>query len=117
MERKKITMMEEVFCIYIGMLVVKPELQKLGIGKFILNVAESYSKSEWETINKKQTIKHFEMTVIKQRKELIAWYVKRGYFLTNKYLPFPYGEERFGIPKVDDLEFVVMIKENAWKIL
>lgn len=111
--------------IYIGMFVVKPELQRQGLGKFILSTAEQYSKSVWmeedeESVDEKSkkkkscTIIRYEMTVIKQRKELIAWYVKRGYRVTKKHIPFPYGEERFGIPKVSDLEFVVLVKEDKF---
>jgi len=49
--------------------------------------------------------------VIRQRDELIAWYERRGYRRTGRTEPFPYGDERAGIPKQDDLEFVVMEKE------
>ena len=38
------------------------------------------------------------MTVIDLRDDLIAWYERRGYARTGEYKPFPYGDERFGIP-------------------
>jgi hypothetical protein len=50
------------------------------------------------------------MTVIEQRLELIAWYERRGYVNTRVYKPFPYGDERFGIPRRADLRFVVLEK-------
>ena len=51
-----------------------------------------------------------EMTVIAQRDELIAWYERRGYALTGERRPFPAHDPRFGLPRRDDLEFVVMEK-------
>ena len=50
------------------------------------------------------------MTVIAQRHELIAWYERRGYRLTGERRPFPATDPRFGLPKRDDLEFVVLEK-------
>jgi hypothetical protein len=50
------------------------------------------------------------MTVIAQRAELIAWYERRGYRLTGERRPFPKTDPRFGLPKRDDLEFVVLAK-------
>jgi len=51
------------------------------------------------------------MTVIEQRAELIAWYERRGYRRSGEYQPFPYGDERFGIPRRDDLRFEVLVKD------
>ena len=50
------------------------------------------------------------MTVIVQRTELIAWYERRGYRRTGERKPFPYGDERFGLPQRDDLVFEVLRK-------
>ena len=44
------------------------------------------------------------------RSALIEWYKRRGYVLTGETKPFPYGDTRFGIPKRDDLYFVVLQK-------
>jgi len=52
-----------------------------------------------------------EMTVIAQREDLIGWYVRRGYREVGERRPFPYGDERFGIPRRPDLEFTVLSKE------
>ena len=49
-----------------------------------------------------------EMTVIAQRSELIAWYQRRGYELTGETRPFPYDNARAGLPRRDDLQFVVL---------
>jgi hypothetical protein len=50
------------------------------------------------------------MTVISVREELIAWYERRGYRRTGRTTPFPYGDERFGIPQRADLEFELLVK-------
>ncbi|MGZ6807861.1 MAG: hypothetical protein ACXVGG_14740, partial [Mycobacteriaceae bacterium] len=54
-----------------------------------------------------------EMTVITQRVELIAWYERRGYRRTGQTQPFPYGDERFGVPRRPDLAFEVLSKQLA----
>ena len=45
-----------------------------------------------------------------QRGELIAWYERRGYSRTGEERPFPAHDPRFGLPKRDDLAFVVLEK-------
>jgi hypothetical protein len=50
------------------------------------------------------------MTVITIRDTLIAWYERRGYARTGELLPFPYGDQRFGLPQRDDLRFEVLEK-------
>ena len=50
------------------------------------------------------------MTVIDIRDELIAFYERRGYHRTGILKPFPYGDERFGLPMRDDLRFEVLEK-------
>jgi hypothetical protein len=51
-----------------------------------------------------------EMTVVAVRSDLIAWYLRRGYAPTGESRPFPYGDERFGRPRRDDLSFHVLAK-------
>ena len=51
-----------------------------------------------------------EMTVITQRRELIAWYERRGYTVTGESRPFPHSDERFGLPRRTDLVFEVLAK-------
>ena len=87
---------------YLGLLTVRPDLQASGLGRRLLAAAE-----EW-------TVQRFglgviEMTVIRRRTELIAWYVRRGYADTGRRQPFP-PEERLAVPKVEDLEMVVLAK-------
>jgi len=96
-------------CAYIGMLTVKPDFQKSGIGKQLLAAAENYITKKWQ-LNK------IEMTVIKQRDELIIWYHRRGYINTGEIRPFPYDNPRFGIPKVKDLEFTVLKKNSKAEV-
>ncbi len=88
---------------YLGMLTIKPELQARGLGKRLLAAAEMWARENWK-------VAKIEMTVIQKRHELIAWYERRGYSNTGRTEPFPYNDEKFGLPKVADLEFVVLEK-------
>lgn len=54
-----------------------------------------------------------EMTVIRQRGELIAYYERRGYRLTGEARPFPLDDPRFGLPRTRELGFVVLAKPLA----
>ena len=58
-------------------------------------------------------VAEMHMTVISVREDLIAWYERRGYRRTGRMTPFPYGDERFGIPQRDDLQFELLVKELA----
>jgi len=89
---------------YFGMFAVAPDEQGSGLGKRTLAEAERIAREEWGC-------RAMRMTVIEQRAELIAWYERRGYRRTAEYLPFPYGDERFGIPRRDDLRFQVLLKD------
>lgn len=86
---------------YIGMVTVDPARQAGGLGRLLLAAAEAYAREQGASIA--------EMTVISQRRELIAWYERRGYRLTGERRPFPMTDPRFGLPKTD-LEFVVLAK-------
>jgi GNAT superfamily N-acetyltransferase len=88
---------------YFGMFAVRPEAQGSGIGGNVLASAERYAHDELAA-------RVLEMTVIGQRSELIAWYERRGYRRSGESRPFPYGDERFGVPRRDDLHFVVLAK-------
>lgn len=88
---------------YLGMLSVEPGLQAAGLGRALLEAAEDYCL---QTLSARRV----EMTVIRQRTELIAWYERRGYVLTGQTAPFPMDDERFGLPRRRDLEFVVLAK-------
>lgn len=88
---------------YFGMFSVRPDLQGGGVGRALLAEAERVAREEWGC-------REMQMTVISVRDELIAWYQRRGYRRTGRYKPFPYGDERFGIPKRDDLRFETLVK-------
>ena len=87
---------------YLGMLTIDPQRQARQLGRTLLAAAEAWTAERGGS--------HIRLTVIWLREELIAWYQRRGYALTGATEPFPYGDERFGIPNRDDLHFVVMEK-------
>ncbi len=88
---------------YFGMFAVDPRRQAAGAGKAILAEAEQIAAVRWGA-------DEMHMTVISAREDLIAWYVRRGYSRTGKISPFPYGDERFGLPLRPDLEFELLVK-------
>ena len=88
---------------WLGMLAVRPLRQGGGIGRRVVAEAEAWAREHWRA-------RRMRMTVIVQRTELIAWYARRGYRPTGETAPFHYGDERFGLPKRDDLSFVVLEK-------
>lgn len=88
---------------YVGMVTVSPLRQAGGVGRTMLEAAENHARARGG--------KTLEMSVISVRDTLIAWYERRGYRRTGRYKPFPYGDERFGIPRRDDLRFEVLTKE------
>lgn len=91
---------------YFGMFAVRPELQGGGLGRQIIAEAERRACELWD-------VREMHMTVITAREELVAWYERRGYRRTGRLSPFPYGDERFGIPQRDDLEFELLVKDLA----
>ncbi|MCC9308872.1 GNAT family N-acetyltransferase [Kitasatospora sp. RB6PN24] len=88
---------------YFGMFSVRPTQQGGGVGRAVLAEAERFAGAEWGATE-------LEMTVIVQREDLIAWYERRGFRRTGELSPFPYGDERFGLPKRDDLAFEKLVK-------
>ncbi len=91
---------------YLGMFTVAPSLQGAGRGRMLLAAAEAHAA-------RVMGVSRMEMTVIAQRAELIAWYERRGYARTGETRPFPYGDSRFGLPRRDDLVFIVLAKSLA----
>jgi ribosomal protein S18 acetylase RimI-like enzyme len=83
---------------------VRPAMQGEGVGGQLLAEAERTARDDWGATT-------MVMTVLAQRIELIAWYERRGYRRTGETKPFPYGDERFGIPRRSDLVFDVLAKE------
>ena len=87
---------------YLGMLTVRPDLQARQLGRTVLAGAEAAAAARGAT--------RIVLTVVHIRDTLIGWYERRGYRLTGEVRPFPYGDESLGIPRRDDLTFVVMDK-------
>jgi GNAT superfamily N-acetyltransferase len=86
----------------LGMLTVRPDLQAGGLGRRLLAAAEAEAAAGGAG--------RIGLTVIHIRADLIAWYERRGYVATGAMEPFPYGDDRFGLPMRDDLAFLVMEK-------
>lgn len=88
---------------YLGLLTVDPARQAGGLGRLLIEAAEAEALARFG-------VTRMEMTVIRQRAELIAWYERRGYRLTGETRPFPLDDERFGLPQTRELAFVVLEK-------
>ena len=93
---------EQEIC-HFGMFTIQPSLQNLGIGKKFIAYAEKYARNTLGCT-------YMAMTVIDLRTELLQWYERRGYINTGKFAKFPYGNERFGIPRRDDLVLTILKK-------
>jgi ribosomal protein S18 acetylase RimI-like enzyme len=87
---------------YLGSLSIDPRQQNRGLGRKLLAAAEDWVRERGG--------REIRMTVVNVRDTLLGWYTRRGYALTGEAEPFPYGDNRFGIPKRDDLHFVVLRK-------
>ena len=87
---------------YIGMFVVKPDIQGAGIGKRLLNEAEELAEDGWG-------VNSFIMIVITVRRELIEFYERRGYRLTGELSEFPVNPALW-IPKISGLKMEKMEK-------
>jgi DNA-binding MarR family transcriptional regulator/ribosomal protein S18 acetylase RimI-like enzyme len=88
---------------YLGSLTIDPQRQNEGLGRTLLLSAERWMH--------RRGAGRVRLTVINVRETLIAWYLRRGYRRTGETTPFPYGDDRFGTPQRDDLNFVVLEKE------
>jgi ribosomal protein S18 acetylase RimI-like enzyme len=87
---------------YLGSLAVDTTAQSGGIGGRVLDAAEAHVRAHGGT--------RIRMQVIGVRDTLIAWYERRGFAKTGRNAPFPYGDDRFGVPRRDDLAFVELAK-------
>ena len=88
---------------YFGMFAVSPTLQGAGLGKTVIAEAERIARATWG-------VSEMHMTVLSVRDDLIAWYERRGYRRTGRMSPFPYGDERVGVPLRHDLQFELLVK-------
>jgi ribosomal protein S18 acetylase RimI-like enzyme len=89
--------------VHFGMFAVRPGRQGQGWGGQILAEAERLARDQWSAST-------MVLSVLAQRPDLIAWYERRGYRRTGESRPFPYGNERVGVPKRPDLSFAVLAK-------
>lgn len=87
---------------YLSMLTVDPARQDGGVGRAVLDASEAWVRA--------RGARAMQMSVLRQREELVAWYGRCGYAPTGEEKPFPYDDRRFGIPLRDDLAFVVLAK-------
>ncbi len=94
---------KDVVTAYMGMLVIRPDLQGQGLGRRFISEAERFVRMEWRA-------RKMQMQVITLRDELIAYYERCGYRRTGEIRPFPASDPRFGLPKVDGLKFEVLEK-------
>lgn len=88
---------------YLGMLTISPALQGAGLGKRLLAAAEDYAREQMGA-------ERLEMQVFSRRRELLAFYDRRGYRPTGERRPFPYEEWPQAGALFEDLEFVVLEK-------
>ena len=91
---------------YLGLLTVDPDRQAQGLGRALIEIAERTAVEMFGAAT-------MEMTVIRQRPELIAYYARRGYLPTGETRPFPLDDPAFGIPTTRDLSFVVLARSLA----
>lgn len=88
---------------YVGMFAVRPAIQGRGLGRRMLAAAERQARG-WGLTT-------VELTVLDHRPELLAWYERCGFALTGVRHPFPYGDDRFGLPQRPDLALLGMTKQ------
>lgn len=88
--------------VQIGMLAVDPVWQGRGIGKQLLKALEDAALQTW-------AIERFVMSVIPCRRELIAFYERRGYRRTGVIKPFPINPALW-TPVVDGLSLEMLEK-------
>lgn len=87
---------------HVGMFVVNPVVQRLGIGKQLLTYAEGYARQHW-------FVRKFLMHVITLRHELIAFYERRGYRRTGILENFPVNPEMWQ-PRLTGLQLEMLQK-------
>jgi len=87
---------------YLGLFTIAPALQKQHLGRALLTGAEEFAIAHGA--------RSIRMGVLSVRDTLIAWYERRGYHRTGETEPYPYGDNRFGTPLRDYLEFAILEK-------
>jgi GNAT superfamily N-acetyltransferase len=87
---------------YLGMFTVRPDLPARGLGRILLDASEQFATA--------RGARRMRISVIQLRAPLIEWYERRGFRATGESVPFPYGDERNGIPLRNDLQLLVFEK-------
>jgi ribosomal protein S18 acetylase RimI-like enzyme len=87
---------------FLGMFAVEPTGQARGVGKAVMAAAEAAVKAKWGATK-------MLMDVITQRRELIAFYERRGYRLTGSVKEFPVAKHLW-TPKAENLQLARMEK-------
>jgi ribosomal protein S18 acetylase RimI-like enzyme len=90
---------------YLGSLSVDPSEQKSGLGGRVLQAAERRILDQGGGV--------VLIDVLNVRGPLIAWYERHGYRLTGESHPFPYEDNRYGVPQRPDLCFLLLEKSLA----
>ena len=67
---------------YLGLLCIEPRLQAGGLGRRLIDAAETLAREAFRAAV-------MEMTVIENRAELVAYYERRGYVRTAERRDFP----------------------------
>jgi len=88
---------------YLGLFTIEPALQKARLGRALLSAAEDFARAHGA--------QSMRMSVLGVRTTLICWYERRGYHRTGETEPYPYGDNRFGTPLRNDLNFVILLKQ------
>jgi predicted N-acetyltransferase YhbS len=88
--------------VLLGMLSVPVELQGKGLGAHLIKVVEEDARN--------RGFKFIKMHVLDIREELLSYYERKGYQRTGESAEWPWGDLKWGIPKRDDLRFVVLSK-------
>jgi ribosomal protein S18 acetylase RimI-like enzyme len=92
---------------YIGMLTVSPSEQKIGLGKAMLDYAETYAIAEFSA-------ERLIMVVLSARHELMEFYLRRGYARTGEVRAYPV-DSGVGIPKTAGLMIETLAKYATTK--
>jgi GNAT superfamily N-acetyltransferase len=88
---------------YFGMFVVRPDSQGRGVGRHFMREAEQTAQKLWG-------VTRMTMTVISLRRELIAYYQRRGYVLTGERLSFPF-DDGLSVALVDGIDLATLEKD------
>ncbi|GAA5004433.1 hypothetical protein GCM10023206_08730 [Acinetobacter puyangensis] len=91
---------------YISMLSTHINYQNQGIGKTMLSAAEQF-------IGENLSVQYIEMSLLSARKELIAFYQRRGYQLNGQVQAYP-SDAGVGTPRIDDLYVLTMRKNRVF---